>query len=991
MLNAGTRVSRYELQSLLGAGGMGEVYLARDLELGRVVALKILPQIPGETSERARRFQREARAAAALSHRNVAHIYDAGVENGVCFIAMEYVRGETLRRRLARPFSASTAAQVVSQVAGALVSAASAGIVHRDLKPENIVVQPDGEAKVLDFGLAKLLAQDDGADETMLTRPGSVVGTPAYMSPEQLRAEDVDCRSDIFSLGMIFSEMLSGRRPFGGGTATSVVVGILNDEPHPLDASAEPLTHALWPVVMRMLEKDRTKRYDSAAALLDDLNRITAAPHSSDAVTRVFPAVRATRRLIVPALVGLASIALVFGVVWWGRERRISAARQSLARAEALAGRRQNFEAFDLATAAAPLLPGDERLARLFARISKPMDVRSNPAGAQVFLQRFTGADDAPRVLAGVTPLRVRVASGDYLLTIRKEGYAEVIRPVSLTQLVVGEGFVFEPPPPVIDAKLLRSADAPPGMTYVDGGEYRLAGSSRPTDRSIDLAPYFMDRCEVSNSDFAEFIRDGGYRRPELWKEPFVRAGRTLRFDEAMASFRDSTALPGPRSWSGGTYSPGRGDYPVTDVTWYEASAYAAYRGKRLPTIYEWEKAARGHMSTPQFGVLFPWGLVQSGTDVTLRANFRGRSTMPVTSLPFGASAAGALNMAGNVAEWCRNPADEGMLALGGGWDDAVYQFLEPSAFPPFFSSGKLGIRCVRTAGAGSGDQGAFALRTLREAPVFKPAGDAEFAAFLARYEYPRLPLNAAVVEKTHTDTWTREKIVYDGAHGHRAIVYLYLPRGFHPPYQLIHFAPPSDVQEGFRSLPDSIERVVATELASGRGIFGVVLEGYIERERPSGAAVPEDTSAEYADQVIANVTDIRRAIDYLATRRDVVTTRLGLLGPSSGADLGVVIAAVEPRYASVMFVGAGFRPRDRDVIGAANAVNFAPHIRAPKLILQGRYDEDSPLHTQTEPFFAVLPKPKRLTVFEGGHIPPRSVLIPAMTSWFDETLGRPW
>src|SRR5215469_3456213 len=268
---AGTSLDRYEILSLLGKGGMGEVYRARDPRLGREVAIKVLPSGISTDAERLRRFQQEARAAGMLNHPNVLVVYDLGMNEGSPYIVSEMLSGETLRERLRQgALPAREATQYALQIARGLAAAHDKGIVHRDLKPENLFITKDGAVKILDFGLAKLKAESvAGATDTQsptfirLTDPGVVLGTVGYMSPEQVRGEDTDHRSDLFALGSILYEMLSGRLAFDGASAADVMSAILRDEPPELPAVNDAASIQLQRLVRHCLEKKPEKRFQS--------------------------------------------------------------------------------------------------------------------------------------------------------------------------------------------------------------------------------------------------------------------------------------------------------------------------------------------------------------------------------------------------------------------------------------------------------------------------------------------------------------------------------------------------------------------------------------------------------------------------------------------------------------------------------------------------------------------------------------------------------
>ena len=990
----GSRVQRYEVGAPLGAGGMGQVFLARDVDLDRTVALKVLIEGAGERQELVRRFVQEAKAAVALNHPNIAHVYDVGEQSGERWIAMEYVEGETLRQRMERgalPFG--EALEIATQIVAAIGSAHAAGIVHRDIKPENVMIRPDGYVKVLDFGLAKITkAGGEVATLMIKTAPGLVMGTMLYMSPEQLRGEEVDARTDVFSLGVLLYELFGGRRPFDAPTPSGIIAAILTEEPAPL----VDVPDVVSAVVSKALAKNRDGRHRDARELHGDLKLLRADTHrirSGDVPTQILtqavPAPR--RRWLLPVVVAIAVIALAAaGIAYVLRERRIAESRKSLATVEKLAAERKYFEADDLLDRIAPDLAGEPRVPQALANITAELTLNTDPPGARVSLTRVQpGEQTSARESIGITPLAAkRVPRGEYLVTIEKDGYASATRPISLSPTLLAGGTYTQIPLPPIEVKLIKATELPAGMVYVPGGPYRLVGADRPTQAPTKLQDFFIDRTEVSQREFAAFIADGGYRRPELWKHPIVHDGKTLAFHDAMQLFRDTNGLPGPRNWSAGKPAAGHEDHPVTGVTWYEAAAFAEWRGKRLPTVYEWDKAARNGV-TSAFGPSYPWGVVGVPTDVTERANFRGAGTMPVDSLPFGMSVFGALHLAGNVSEWCANAWDDGYVSLGGSSDDAVYAFSRYGGFPGLYASPLLGFRCAKTRGAAAGDQGAVALRSEYEVPKYTPVSDAEFAKLVRIYEYDRnMPLDAKVVERIETEEWTREKVTYAVPGGKRGLLYLYLPKKYKRPLQVIHFGPAGDVTSGLRSLPKSIEQILAPAIRSGRAVLGVVLEGYIERDLPAGWELPDVGSVEFAEWTAHNITDMRRALDYVATRPDLDASRIGYMGPSAGSFIGVMVTAVDARYRSVLFSGAGLRPSSTRVHPAANRVNFAPHIRAQKLMMAGRWDESHPLRTEAEPLFALLRQPKKLMVFDGSHIPPFDLWVRTINQWFDETMG---
>ena len=1029
-----TQVGRYKILSLLGAGGMGEVFLAHDTKLNRNVAIKFLPPESVANEQAKRRFQREAKAAASLDHPNICGIFEVGEENGHSFICMQYVEGETLEHRVKRKScDLSESLSIAIQVADGLAEAHAHGIIHRDMKPSNIMITTRGAVKIMDFGLAKQsqragVFSSEAETEALISAPGAIIGTLPYMSPEQVRGEPTDARSDIFSFGVVLYEMVTGLQPFATKSSAATASAILTSEPAPLARFCRDVPRELERIVEKTLRKDAEERYQTAKDLLIDLRTLKdeidfqhrlerSSPPSArrddsigQPITKIqvpyadtAPALEKTteaklkttapglqRRFVGRAGLIVSMVVLMLIAAWylWHRSN-IKWAKAQVPQIEALAQQQKYFEAYALAIDAQTYLVDDPTISRLLPTISELISVETDPPDAEVYLKRFA-PDPAgrfpPRQLIGTTPLKdLRVSRGEYVLDIEKAGYTEVEQPTSVYAQPTN------PNPPssiVIKERLLQTGKIPDRMVSVPGGDYRLVGWARPTDERVQLDDFFVDKYEVSNQEFKEFINAGGYLKKQYWKYPFVKDGKSLSWDEALKEFLDHSGLPGPRSWSNQNFPEGKADYPVTDITWYEAAAFAAFKDKQLPTVFQWEKAARDGGSSI-FHPFMPWGPLYPGATLDYHANFKTDGTMPVNSSEFGISRFGAYNMAGNVREWLLNDTSEGFMAGGGAWGDPSYSFASYSRFPTFYTSNKLGFRCVINTEGAKGDQGGERIEIKEEIPTYTASSEANFKEWLKSYRYEKAPLDAQISETTENESWRREKINFIGADGERAIAYLYLPKNFGRPLQVIHFVPASDVENGVLPLTASIEGRLAALIKSGRAVFGVVLKGYSERVRPPGYIEPDPRTVEYRDKVVNWITDLRRGLDYLETRKDIDTSRIAFFGPSAGARIGLILAAVEDRYRSVFFLGVGYRKQYVPWIAEANPINFAPHIRAPKLVMHGRYDENLSLKIEAEPLFKVLSEPKRVVIFEGGHIPtPYESVITTLNGWLNETLG---
>ena len=971
-LETGTKLGAYEVVEAIGAGGMGEVYRARDARLRRDVAIKVLPEHLAVNTDYLARFEREAQAVAQLSHPNILAIHDFGQDHGVTYAVTEMLEGTTLRRRLkdARiPWQEAVAIAIA--IVDGLAAAHAKGIVHRDLKPENIFLGSDGWIKILDFGIAHWAVPSDPASETraltagaLSTEPGTVLGTIGYMSPEQVRGQVADHRSDLFSLGATLYEMLSGRPAFTGPSQADIMSAILKDDPAPLSADLR-IPAGLDALIARSLQKAPGDRFQSARAFGAALQSVVdESAQASSAVVR-----RSRRRRVIYAATAAVLILASVGIFSWQRASSARAARQQLLpEIERLAadipwsGEGPNgWTAYALANQAERSIPGDPMLTRMWAAISAPVEIRSEPSGARVLAKPY-GQPDAPWTVLGNTPLtEKRFPKGFSRIRLELEGH-DTVDDVLWT---------FEPSH---NYRLQPAGSAPAGMVYVQGSEYTLHAVGLDHLPAERVGDFYIDRYEVTNQDYKRFVDSGGYAKQALWHFPFLKDGRTLGWAEAMALFTDRTGRPGPATWEVGDYPAGQDKHPVTGISWYEAAAFAEFAGKQLPTIFHWDLVA---------------DLLASGAIIPL-SNY-GDGPQSVDTLR-AISRFGAAGMAGNAREWTFNESNRRgeHFILGGGWNDEVYSFNDAYTQNGFDRSATNGFRCMRPV-----EKRAVAETLTRRIDLpFRdyasetPVPDAVFRQFLRPFDYDKTPLNARVesVDDSTSDDWIKETITFDAAYGRERVrAYLYRPTSRQPPYQTV-IGFPGDGGFGIRSSEQ--QRPVEHLLKSGRAYLSPIYKGTFERGDELKSSMPNESNT-YREHVVYWSKDLRRSIDYLETRADIDSERLGFFGVSWGGRMAPVMLAVEGRIKAAVVTVAGLRHQTAQP--EADPFNYLPRVTIPVLMLNGRYDFYFPVETSQRPYFDRLgtpPSDKAWIVYDGSHSVPSTQLAKESLAWFDRYLG---
>jgi eukaryotic-like serine/threonine-protein kinase len=547
---------KYQVFWRLGGGGMSQVFLARHRFHGGLFAIKVLAEHLAQDRSLVSRFEREARLTASLAnHPNVAAIFDIGEGNGLYYLVMQFVAGEDLASYLRRAgrLPLAEAANVIAQATEALSCAEAKRIVHRDLKPANMLLDESGRVKLLDFGISRIADFSDG-----LTRAGEAVGTPYYMSPEQIRGEPCDIRSDLYSLGIVFFELLTGRRPFEQETATAIQMAHLTTEAPSLLAFDSQLPEACDAIIHKMIAKRPEDRFQSTAELLQVLlsNGANAGPGT-------------LRPSVDPGL------------------------REAIERIQALP-----LDAATLsgATSVPAAAGGATSVAAALEAQQSPVNMTSASSAA------VDTPIPAPQVRKphSISWLAISGAVASVVVIVAIVLWLRHPRSSTGTDM----------PANMAAAKTLPAvySDAHGRMLLVPAGDFHFGAASDGSMRTVSLPAFYIDETEVSNEEYRGFCQATGRAPPQS---------------------RDFDQQP---------------DYPVTNVSYDDAVAYATWAGRRLPTEEEWEKAARGADERT-----YPWGDAAwtEGVPVQLQ---------PVTSEPLRRSPYGAYNMAGNAWEWTATP-----------------------------------------------------------------------------------------------------------------------------------------------------------------------------------------------------------------------------------------------------------------------------------------------------------------------------------------------
>jgi class 3 adenylate cyclase/dienelactone hydrolase len=624
--------------------------------------------------------------------------------------------------------------------------------------------------------------------------------------------------------------------------------------------------------------------------------------------------------------------------------------------------------AFDMGLEAEKYIPNDSALINLWPKISTEASFVTDPPGAEVFWKDYQ-TPDAPWRSAGKTPLiNIRLPRSLLRLEIRKDGFQTVYYTGSMIASAISLDSM--------NLKLDPLESLPKDMTRIPKAETYMfiVGLEQHGPKKVE--EFLMDLHEVTNADYDQFIKKGGYTNKDYWTEPIFINGKPVPFEQVTSVFLDKTGRPGPATWEAGTYPDGQGQHPVTGVSWYEASAFANYAGKQLPTVFHWGVVA----ATARTEFIVPF------------SNFNGKGTVPVATLA-GTSTYGLYDLAGNAREWCANSCRDGehRYILGGGYNDPTYAFNDAYSQLASDRSVTNGFRCIKTLPADTIATSLYGEVTLafRDYSKEKPVDDKTFDIYRAQFSYDDTTLDVKTEDTISFENWTVEKISFDaGYNKERMEAYVYLPKNVSPPFQPIIFYPGSQALFTEKFNVASVEGRIDFILKSGRALIHPVYKGTYERQDGIRSDLPESTVF-YKDHVIMWRKDLGRTLDYLETRKDMQMDKVGYVGWSWGGFMGGIIPAIETRIKAIVLNVGGMCMTPS--LPEVDQINFLPRIKQPVLMLNGKHDMYFPVETSQKPMFNFLgtaPEHKKLILYDVGHLVPRTDFVKESLAWFDKYLG---
>lgn len=750
---------------------------------------------------------------------------------------------------------------------------------------------------------------------------------------------------------------------------------------HWMDALTPPLEkhiEKLYEVVKILLSMETLKKEDIRGAFESSLGKTGESEKKRKSGILKFALIVAVIIIVSGAIYTIYSSARKQTKIRWARETAVPGISEMLKNNDVW---RNLVPPYNVAVEAEKILGEDSTLKILFRKCARYIDIESDPPGAKAYFKEYVSPDTSWTFL-GITPIdSIRVPIGIFRWKLEKEGYDTLFAAASSWNLggdpdLISGGNFFR--------KMDRTDSLPEGMLRVPATETKFG----------KLNDFLIGKFEVTNREYKQFVDAGGYTERKNWNHKFRNGDKVISWEDGMKILIDQTGRPGPSTWTGSDYPPGKGDFPVSGVSWYEAAAFAEWKGMILPTSTHWNVARGGMTSMIQFPQLGGFGIFASFT------NFRGYGALAVGSLN-GITAYGSYDMPGNVREWCWNETSSGRVIRGGSYEDNTYEFEIERQAPSFDRSPRNGFRLAYYPDTEGLPASVFELRNPYSGIDFnlqKPVSDEVFRIYKEQFAYDMTELNPVLEKRViNPEGWIHEVVSFDAAYGNeRVLSHLFLPEGKQPPYPVVIYFPGS--ASTWMPSSDEIENYyeftmfLSFLLRNGRAVMFPVYKGTFERGTPESMAllnVPAQSKGyAFTEITVQEVKDFSRCIDYLESRTDIDSQKIAYMGMSWGGNMGSIIPAVEKRLEASVLIAAGLMGQGRPEVYDCNYVG---RVTLPTLMLNGKYDAIFSPELSQRPMFELLGTPaehKKLILYETDHIPPRVEFIKETLAWLDKYLG---
>ena len=988
----------WKLDSQLGDGGFGEVWLAFNINTHDKHVFKFCFQ-----SDRLRGLKREVVLLRLLKEtlgdrEDIARVIDWNLNDQPYYIETEFTEGGNLKTWFeeqggAGNVSIETRLDLVAQIATALSAAHSAGVLHKDIKPSNILIIKSKDntkpsACLADFGIG-LLTDPEALEKRGITSTGltqtliaskssSGSGTALYMAPELYEGEAPTSQSDIYSLGVLLYQLVIGdfSRAISLGWEKNIDDELIKED-IALCAAGSTEHRLKDPIELA----NRLQSINNRRSKFVERNKRKAL-NKKIKYAGVFASILAI--IIIFSIIHYRTSQIEFQKSW-AYEKAIPEIHKLL--------EKENFvQAFYLAKKTKEIIPNDPTIDQYINESSSIITINLNEPEASVSYKPYSDVGGEWIQIDTNSLNKVRIPLGTHRWKIEKRGFLtrEMVKTVipqdaftkNRIKYLMDMGFYS---PFNFSFSIYKEDKKLKGMIRVDSSLFIPGLTGLPiTPMKLDF--FFIDRTEVTNKAYKEFINQGGYKNSEYWGHQFKRDGKIIEWEKAMKFFTDKTGQPGPSTWELGDYPAGQDNYPVSGLSWYEAAAYAKFLSKNLPSIYHWARAAlpEAEIADPLTPLIAPM------------SNMEGKGPKQVGSCS-GISANGVYDMAGNVREWCYNSSGENRYSLGGDWDDPAYYFLLPVVQSPWDRSEGNGFRCVYYPDGTKLSDSVLeeCIQGNYEYLKYPPVSDEILKAYTNTWLYEKTPLNP-IIESTQINEkgWKSETVTIDATYTReRIIIHMEIPIVKDPPYKVVIYFPGINsmmyncytrepYEEPWDCIPKS-GRVLVTPVCSGMW------------ERGGGPSINRLLNVHSFQKLIAEwVQDFGRTIDYLKGRPDIDFENIALLGFSLGAYLSPYLIVGEKRFRTAILQSGGFPfmfwGTEKDSAILVNS--YLPRVKIPTLMLNGKYDNSFPLEKSQKPFFNRLGTPiedKRHVVYEAGHTPlPRVEIIKEIIAWLDKYQG---